>query len=144
MGGGEGPAGGCRTLKCHTTLKRMSNENLLNYIKAGDPDPDVVRSMGFGTIADMIPSFGKSEMHLLVDLIMLSQRPESHKDVADTTAGRMIFKACCQDTNLRSQVDQYYDAKGIKDYSVGDVVDGKESVDGHVQMVREMMEKAQE
>ena len=118
--------------------------DLLDYFRKGDPDPDVVRGMGYSTIADMIPSFDSSDKQLLIDLIVLSQRPDEHKDIADTAAGKKIFKRCCTDPGLQSEVDKYYADNGIQDYSIGTDVDSsaKAGVDCHIKMVKDMMDGA--
>ena len=118
--------------------------DLLEYVRKGDPDADVVRAMGYGAIADMMPSFDSSDRQLLTDLIVLSKRPDEHKDMADTTAGKKIFKRCCTDPGLQGEVDRYYADNDIQEYSIGTDVDSsaKAGVDGHVRMVKDMMNEA--
>ena len=79
--------------------------DLLEYMKGPSPDAAVVRRMGFGAIADMMP-LSAEQRELLGGLVELSRRPDERKEEVDMLAGRMIFGACCPDQALRTRVDE--------------------------------------
>jgi hypothetical protein len=94
----------------------MSLEDLLAYVKIGKRDPHVVREMGFPGVAEIIGSFGEEDSALLIDLIVLAQRPPEMREPADKAAGRKIFRRCCPDEALRSEVDEFYKENDVEEY----------------------------
>ena len=85
--------------------EQSTADDLLAYMRGPSPDAAVVRRMGFGAIADMMP-LSAEQQALLGGLVELSRRPEERKEEVDRLAGRMIFGACCPDEAMRTKVDE--------------------------------------